>query len=89
MGNCKNARSAAVAVPALIAGLLFVLSGCREDPSGGGGNTGSSRSTGPRSVVALGRLAPAGDVLEILGLPGARVDKFGSGLVEDEQGQPS
>lgn len=72
---------------ALLACLLAGAGGCRDTSANGKGASASSPSTGHRKVVALGRLAPAGDVLEIMGLPGARIESFGSGFATDDRGK--
>ncbi|MCA9238169.1 MAG: efflux RND transporter periplasmic adaptor subunit [Planctomycetales bacterium] len=64
-------------MPAVLIAVVAVM-GCRETPPPAG--PGAHAAVGPRRVVALGRLEPAGGVLQIYGIPGSRIEQFGSGL---------
>ncbi|QDS98056.1 hypothetical protein [Adhaeretor mobilis] len=65
-----------------IAGLTLV--GCRDKPSSSAQNVRGTTS-GPRRVVALGRLQPAGGVISISAIPGERIESYAMHVVEGGQ----
>ena len=68
------------AVWVVAATLCLLPSGCqRPGPTGAAAPTGA---TGPRQVVALGRLKPAGGLIEMSTIPGERLQSYGPGVEE-------
>lgn len=61
----------------------LVASGCSRTPAGGAAAPGETM--GPRRVVALGRIEPAGGIVSISALPGERLKSFAPGVEEGAQ----
>lgn len=68
---------------ALVAGAWLFAGGCNRSPSPA--PAASAGLTGPRRVVSLGRLEPAGGIISISALPGERLTNFASGVEEGAQ----
>ncbi len=63
--------------------LTIALAGCNKPAPAPAKNAGAdSEEAGTRSIVALGRLEPAGGVLEISAIPGDVLKGFGPGVTE-------
>ena len=78
-------RRRRVASAALLA-FATLAAGCRREAPPGANP--SSATSGPRRIVALGRLQPAGGVVEIRSLPTEIVDRFGNGM-RDPDAEPA
>ncbi len=59
--------------------VALAASGCRNS---GGGSANAGSGGGPRQIVALGRLEPAGGVLEISAIPGDVLQRLADGVEE-------
>ncbi|HYO23412.1 MAG TPA: hypothetical protein VEQ85_00525 [Lacipirellulaceae bacterium] len=62
--------------------LALALMVCGCGPAGQPSAEGEAVQVGPRQIVALGRLEPAGGVLEISALPGDVLKRYGEGVQE-------
>lgn len=66
-----------------VAATCLAASGCNRSPSAE--PAASAGSSGPRRVVSLGRLEPAGGIISISALPGERLKSFTVGVEEGAQ----
>ena len=76
-----------VALPLACVALAIALAGCNK-PTSPATSPPSSQTTadvGDRTIVALGRLEPAGGVLEISAIPGDVLKGLGPGVEEGAQ----
>jgi HlyD family secretion protein len=62
--------------------LATVAAGCSGEPVSSRTKATALAAAGPRQIVALGRLEPAGGVLEISAIPGDVLQGFASGVAE-------
>lgn len=75
--SCQRACS-----PLAWVALAIALAGCNKPALPAARNAAASAEAGTRAIVALGRLEPAGGVLEISAIPGDVLKSFGPGVAE-------
>lgn len=73
----------------LVAASAIALMGCdRGDDAASTASATAAANAGPRRVVALGRIEPAGGVIAISAIPGERLKSFAEGVVEGGEVAP-